>query len=171
MDKEVDRCVVERLLDAAVQAPSAMNSQSWAFGVIQGKDKLREFSTPARMMMLKKIDESPEMEKYRELLSDPNFNIFYDAPVLVIIYAKPTVGLLSVINCSLAAQNLMLAAKDGGLATCWIGFCADYFHQDEVKRELGVPLEFGVVAAIVVGYQSEEPPAREKNAPEILFWK
>ena len=53
--------------------------------------------------------------------SDPAFNIFYDAPALVIVYARPSTP-YAVGDCSMAAYTPMLTAHDSGLATCWIGF-------------------------------------------------
>ena len=47
-DTSVARETVEQLLAAAVQAPSAMNTQSWAFGVVQGREQVAAMaSAPA----------------------------------------------------------------------------------------------------------------------------
>jgi len=51
----------------------------------------------------------------------------HGAPLLIVISAdaqRPWI----VEDCALAAENLMLAAFDEGLGTCWIGFAQNYQH-------------------------------------------
>ncbi len=47
-DRPVERDVIEKLITLATQAPSAMNSQPWAFVVITDKNKLQEYSHPGQ---------------------------------------------------------------------------------------------------------------------------
>lgn len=56
----------------------------------------------------------------RVTLSDPELNIFYQAPVLLIVLAKSNEPQARM-NCCLAAHTLMLAAGEATLGTCWIG--------------------------------------------------
>jgi nitroreductase len=70
-----------------------------------------------------KLETSPAAlisHHFQEILATPNSDIFHHAPVLVIA-ADRTVP-CAVKDCSLAAENLMLAAHVAGLGTCWIGF-------------------------------------------------
>ncbi len=166
----VDRRTIEQLLQAAVQAPSAMNLQPWAFGVIQGTEKLQAYSEQAKSHLLSKREQFPWLSGYLPMLENPDYHLFYGAPALVIIYAKPT-GPQPQGDCCLAAENIMLAACDMGLATCWIGFANLYFNEDAVKSTLGVPADFKAVAQLIVGYAQGDIPAVEKNPPEILFWE
>jgi len=167
----VEKATLEQLIQAATLAPSAMNLQPWAFGVLQGTDALRELSARAKADLLAKLHLMPAIEHYRETLSNPDFCIFYNAPALVVIYAKSSTDFASG-DCCLAAENLMLAACDKGLGTCWIGFSLMYLNLPEVKAEFHVPAEYQVVSALIVGYPTDGPvPPKERNAPEILFWK
>jgi len=166
--ESVGREVVEKLIDAAIQAPSAMNSQNWAFGVIQGADKLKEYSDRTKKHLL--ACEYEWLAGYKEFLSNPDTNIFYNAPCMVVIYAGSSAPLADV-NCCLAAENLMLSARDMGLGTCWIGFTGLLLNQPDVKKEMGVPDDYTAVAPIIIGHPSEEMPQPPRNAPEILFWK
>ncbi len=166
----VDKQMIDELLNAAVQAPSAMNVQPWAFSVIQDNDLLKDLSTRAKTYLLNRLDETPLMEKYRGALSNPNFNIFYNASTLLTIYAKPD-GLRPVDDCSLAAQNIMLMARSLGLGTCWIGFAQTFLDVPEMKAELNVPSEYSIVAPLVIGHPSGDSKAIQKQKPEILFWK
>jgi nitroreductase len=165
-EKEVERPLLEKLLDAAVQAPSASNSQPWCFGVIKDFNRLKGYSDKAKSHVLSMLD--PNLEHYRAMLSNPDFNIFYNAKTLIVIYAKP-IGPHAEGDCCLAAQNLMLAAHDNGLGSCWIGFAVPLFNLPEIKAELKVPAEYVAVAPLIIGYPASKLLQMKKNKPEILF--
>ncbi len=168
--KKVDNTIIQELLQAAVQAPSAMNAQPWAFAIIQDNVLLKEYSDQAKRLLLTSINKTPELSKYKPLFENPDFNIFYNAQSLILIFAKNE-GLHSAEDCCLAAQNLMLTAHSLGLGTCWIGFARPYFNLPEVQTQLGIPSGYEVVAPIIIGYPQINPPAALKKDPEILFWK
>lgn len=173
-DKPVPREVLEQLLGAAVQAPSAMNAQTWAFGVLQGKDKLRDLGERARVTFLAELDRLGVTGDFRDRLADERFQPFYGADALLVIYST-TSDQFGAINCSLAAENVMLAAAELGLGTCWIGIAMTLLNEAEVKKEMGVPEDNAVVAPIIVGYPdpktAEATPAKEKNPPKVLYWQ
>jgi Nitroreductase len=168
--QKVARTDIEKLFSAAVQAPSASNSQPWGFAVIQDAALLNEYSDRSKRLLLSKMDEDPHLAKYRAMLANPAFNIFYNAGTLILIYAKPR-GAYSHGDCCLAAQNLMLAAHSLGLGTCWIGLAQPFLDTPEMKKELGVPTEYALVAPIIIGYPEGRVPRLTHDNPEILFWK
>ena len=167
-DQPVSQEMIKTLLQAAVQAPSASNSQPWAFGVIQDSVLLKQYSDRAKKYLLSIIDQQQPLAKYREMLTNDKFNIFYNANTLLVIYAKPE-GLHPQGDCCLAAQNLMLAAHAQGLGTCWIGFARTLLDLPELKKELGVPAEYTVEAPIIVGYPQGRIPQLSKDDPEVIF--
>jgi nitroreductase len=167
-ERGVAREVIEKLITLATQAPSAMNSQPWAFVVITDKSKLEEYSARAKELLLQTMDRHPLMEKYRGTLSKKSFNIFYNAPVLVAIYAKSE-GPAPEDDACLAAQNFMLAAHNEGLGTCWIGFSRDLLDSIEFKTELGIPGEYVAAAPMILGYPAADPPAVPRKDPEIYY--
>lgn len=168
--QKVERGQIEKLLHAAVQAPSASNSQPWAFAVVQRGEVLDDYSRRAKDYLLSALAEHPGMAKYRGMLANSDFNIFYKAGTLIVIYAKPG-ALHAHGDCCLAAQNLMLTAHSLGLGTCWIGFATAFLNKPEVKEELGVPAEYAAVAPIIVGYLQGRSPQLLRDEPEILVWK
>lgn len=168
--RPIDKAQVEKLIHAAIQAPSASNAQPWAFAVIQDGKLLKEYSARAKSQLLAGIDQQPGLAKYRGMLANPDFNIFYNAGTLIIIYAKPE-GLHPEGDCCLAAQNLMLTATDMGLGTCWIGFATVLMNQPAVKQELGVPADYTAVAPIIVGQPAGKIPQLGRDEPVILCWK
>lgn len=164
----VDREVITRLLQAAVHAPSALIAQPWAFVVIQDRSRLKTYSDRAKALLRDGEARDPGTRHFREILSSPDFNIFYDAGTLILICA--TSRLHAAEDCALAGENLMLAACSLGLATCPIGFARPFFNLPEVKAELGIPAELSPVLPIIVGYPREVSPATPREAPRILAW-
>jgi hypothetical protein len=70
---------------------------------------LSKVSQAAKEHMLATMLEDPHTDHFRSRLTDPNYQIFYNAPVLVLISAAEQ-GPWIVEDCALAAQNLMLCA-------------------------------------------------------------
>ena len=125
----VDETHVRALLQAAVQAPTAMRAEPWLFVVVQDRAALKRYSDVAKVTMLKDAqlyrdlhDPSltPKNGGFLKALGSPDFNIFYNAGTLILICCRSTNPFVTA-DCWLAAQNLMLAASAMGLGTCCIG--------------------------------------------------
>jgi len=166
-DETVDDAVLRELIEAAVQAPSAINQQPWTFVVVKDAERLAQISDKAKSHLLKASLGAPA-HPFREMLNDPDFDIFYRAPALVVIAAaEPTDW--AVEDCALAAENLMLAACAKDLGTCWIGFAQNWLATPEGKTELGIPAAFAPIAPIVVGHPRRAPPPVPRKSPDILW--
>lgn len=170
-DAPVARETLEALLQTAVLAPTGMNAQPWAFGVITGAERLREYSDRTKAYLLEQLDQLPMLERYRDYFANPQSNIFHGAPAVITVFAKPQ-GVSAESDCTMAAYNMMLAACAQGLGTCWIGFFVIMLHrQPELKRELGVPEDYRPVAVLAIGHPRAAMPPVQKAAPEIMFWQ
>jgi nitroreductase len=92
--------------------------------------------------------------------------MFYHAPALVMVLAKSDDAQARE-DCCLAAQTLMLAARDAALGTCWVGFSRPWLNLPEIKSELGIGSACHVVAPIVLGYPTSWPESHGRRPPEI----
>jgi nitroreductase len=73
-------------------------------------------------------------------------------------------------DCSLAAQNLMLAAHATGLGTCPMGFARPWLNLARTKRALAIPPDYTVVFPSSSGIQRATPPVARRE-PEIVLWR
>jgi nitroreductase len=164
----VDQATILRLIDAAVRAPSAVNQQPYFFTVVRDQDVLDRISRGAKAFMLARLEDSPYAEHFRMRLSEPNFQIFYHAPVLVLISANEQAPWI-VEDCALAAENLMLAAYAAGLGTCWIGFAQGFLDTPDGKAMLNLPAQSVPVAPIIVGHPRSPVPKVPRKAPHVRW--
>jgi nitroreductase len=100
------------------------------------------------------------------LIKAEDYNVFHRAPALVLILAKSSQP-QAFEDCSLAAQNLMLAARGEGLGTCCIGLARPWLNLPAIKRELGLREEHQVVLPIVLGYPKSWPESHGSHPAEI----
>jgi nitroreductase len=163
----VDDETLRQLIDAAVQAPSAVNQQPWSFCVIRDKALLARISNEAKAHMLR-TSPAALSHHFQEFLNDPKFDIFYRAPALIVI-SSVVESPWTVENCALAAENLMLAARAAGLGTCWIGFAQTWLGTPEGKAALNLPAKYVPVAPIIVGHPKSAPSAVPRKEPEIRW--
>jgi len=166
--QQVNRDTLQSLVDAAIQAPSAMNEQPWRFTIVTDRARLDRIAHSAKSFMRMIIAADPDSAPASALLHNEDFKIFYNAPALIVISA-PAQKHWTTENCALAAQNLMLAAHAEGLGSCWIGFAQSWLGTPEGKRALELPEEFTPVAPIIVGYPKSRVPAIPRSAASIQW--
>jgi len=164
----VDDATIQALIEAAVQAPSAVNQQPCSFCVVRDKAVLDKISREAKAHMLRSTPVGLMSHHFQQILNDPNFDIFYHAPALIVISTVADIP-WAVEDCSLAAENLMLAARAAGLGTCWIGFAQGWLGTPAGKALLKIPEAYKPVAPIIVGHPKSEPPAMPRRPPEIRW--
>ncbi|MBD3263423.1 nitroreductase family protein, partial [Candidatus Woesearchaeota archaeon] len=140
------------LLEAATRAPSAGNTQEWEFVTVrkrQAKEKLAEASFEQAY-----VAKAPVI-----IVSCANLDEIGRA------YGKRGRDLFSVQDSALATQNLMLAAHDMGLGTCWIGS----FDEKKVQDILVLPGHVRPLAIVLVGYpESGTRQLPRKRVSEVV---
>jgi nitroreductase len=164
----VDEPTLRQLIDAAIQAPSAVNEQPWVFTVVQDRNLLATISREAKAHMRRTSPVSAMSHHFQEVLTDPAFDIFYGAPALIVISA-PADSPWAVEDCALAAENLMLTARAAELGTCWIGFAQRWLATPSGRTMLGLPPELQPVAPIIVGHPTSPPPPIPRKTAEIRW--
>lgn len=167
--RTVDRSTVERLIDAAIQAPSAMNLQPWAFAVVLDPVRIEEYGKRAKSWLLANFVQTSFEPSARRMLEDRDL-LFYHAPAIILVLAKSS-ATQAIEDCCLAAENLMLAARADGVGTCWIGFARPWLNLPSVKAELGLRGDCHVVAPIVLGYPKAWPESHGRTPAEIQWLK
>jgi nitroreductase len=164
--------IVRELIKTGTYAPSAMNKQPWRFVVIKNKDTIAHLSDRAKKLWLDTVGESKDeaMAGIVNAMKTPGFNIFYNAPVLVLIFASPD-SYRPEYDCALAAENMMLAARSLGIGSCWIGFGMPLGADKSLLEEWKVPAGHRLMAPLIFGYPVKDiQTAPPRNEDVVLNW-
>ena len=164
--------IIESLLDAAIHAPTAMHQEAWSFAIIQDRNLLKQISDISKTFLAqaRQNPDSPFHAKSLDHFIDPDFDIFYNADTLIVIYGKTDSPFISA-DCWLAAENLMLTACDTGLGSCVIGLAVEALNGAEMRNILEIPNNLTAFAPIILGYPSAETPATSRKKAQIIFRK
>jgi nitroreductase len=165
LDKPVDEKKLKEVIDLATFAPSGGNRQPWTFTVVTDKGLMSRLNDRVKAIMKESQDEC-----FMGRASNPDYDVFYDAPALTVISADTRV-LTAMIDCQLAAENLFLAAHAKGLGTCYIGFVLLGRDDPEVRGLLRIPESHGLMAAAITGYPAVTPSAPQRNPAQIEWMR
>ncbi len=167
-DREMPLDLVREMIRETCLAPSAMNRQPWRFSIVSNREKIRLLSGESKRNLLSDLEADPSspLQRYGDMLRDPQFNVFYNAPCVVYICGSSGLGSLE-LDCSLAACYFMLAAAARNLGTCWVGLGA-HLRDPVLLKDLGISGDLKIVAPIILGYPKEIPEVPERNEPVIL---
>ena len=159
--EQVNDSELQSIMEAAIHAPNAMNQQKWHFTVIQDKAMLDKMESLARANML-----NSDIEFLAKRASSPDFDLFHQAPTVVLITADEKARFTE-IDCGAAAENIALAAKSLNIGSCPIALSEFIFASDksaEIKKELGIPEGYRHIICIALGYiEGDNPPTPPRN--------
>ena len=144
------------ILDAGRCAPCGGNSQSTHFIVIRNSKILAELAEIVQNAFAK-FEVTPDMYKSMKasvLASKKgNYVFHYNAPILIVTANKISYG-NSMADCSTAIENMMIAANDLDLGTCWINQL-HWLDNDPIVREymikLGLKDDETICASMILG--------------------
>jgi len=169
----IPRELIERLLEAAMWAPSGKNLQNWRFFVLTGNDRdwylahSQRSWNKHRDILEKKL--KPSLYQFTERF----FYTLGGAPVLIFAYSKPDPeenNQTMLGSVYMAVQNLLLAAEYEGLATCPMGSPLEV--KDAVDDYLGVAgTDLQLVCGITLGYPDHDPPAAPRQTEGRVVWR
>lgn len=173
--QEPSREVIEKLLDAAVQAPNHHETLPWRFVVLSGDARVRFGDAVAESVAANRPGLS---EEDREKVKADERRKPLRSPTLIVVVTRhdpavdghPTEDLEA---CAAATQNLLLAAHAEGLATVWRTGAGAY--SDAVKEHLGFGAEDEIVGIVYVGYPNQEfvatMPERKRSWQNVTEWR
>ena len=151
--REVADADVRALLNAAVIAPSAGNIQPWRFTVVrspEARERLagamhQRWAAAAPVIIVVSVDSRPCFARYGDRGEQ----------------------LYAIQDTAAAVENILLAAVDRGLASCWIGA----FDEAAVRDSLDIKAPVTPIAVLPIGY-SAESGSRPDRRPlsELVTW-
>jgi len=143
---EVEREVIEDMVDCARLAATARNDQPWEFVVV----------TEATMR--------------RQLAAKTDYGKFIAmAPACIVVFCRDTKYYLE--DGSAAVENILLAATEHGLGSCWVAGDKKPYAED-IRKELKVPEGYKLVALVPVGRSRDSSPrAVKRPLKEVLHWE
>ncbi len=174
----VPREVVERLLEAAMEAPSGKNRQNWKFIVVTGekRDQYLQYSQKAweKLKDILKVRLKPSLYDFTERF----FYTLGQAPVLIFCYAVKSPeekDLTSIGSVYMAVENLNLAAFAEGLGCCTMG--APLEMKEDVNQFLGVTdwkefqsQQLELLCLVTIGYPDHQPPKAPRQTEGRVTW-
>lgn len=165
--QEVGEDCIEDLIDAAVQAPSAMNAQPWAFTATTDRALLARIAAEVRRHLLDTAPPGSPLLRLMPGLLDERCDVFHGAPALVVLSATSNDPWADA-DCGMAAQNFMLAACARKLGSCCIGLARSWLALPASKQLLGIPAAHRPLLPIVVGHpQADAIASTPRRAPQI----
>ncbi|MCD6217299.1 nitroreductase [bacterium] len=164
----IDDVVLNRIMDAALWAPSALNSQNWIFHVLTGKnrDGFAKLLTPVFEEMKDTILEnygSEAVEVRRKLYTNAG-----GAPVIIVVYVENGAWNWDKIGPGMACMNILLAAESERLGSLFMG--APIYVKEKVNEFLGVQ-DAELLGAILLGYPDEEVAPKPRLDNRIIRLK
>jgi nitroreductase len=167
-DKDVPLDLLMEIIQDACLAPSGGNRQSWRFIVVNDRGTIGRLSQESRTNLVADLDNDSASwaKRYEAGLRNSEFNVFYNAPSLVIVCGDKRSHSVEV-DCALAASYFMLSAAARGLGTCWVDLGA-HIRDPKLLEEIGLTDDLAIVAPIIVGYPKAIPAIPPRNEPIIL---
>ncbi|KYC45655.1 MAG: nitroreductase A [Candidatus Methanofastidiosum methylothiophilum] len=146
IDKKISKDIIDKLLEAAMSAPSAGNQQPWHFVVIDDK---------------KILEEVPKVSLYAPMAKE--------AAAAIVICGDPSLEKYSgfwVQDCSAATQNILLAAHALGIGAVWSGIYPLEDRASGFRALLGIPEKIVPLSIVIMGYPEELPKPVTRFKPE-----
>lgn len=157
---------IRQIIAAALWAPRAMNNQSWRFTVVTDGELLDCISVRAKAWSRHAMAHMPRGDHFRDLMDDPQFHLFYQAPALIVVSTADE-SPWALEESAAAAQLMMLSATGLGLGSCWIGFAQGWLNSAEGLQTLNLPAASVIGAPVIVGHIRSAAPPQPRRRPMI----
>lgn len=154
-NKPVPQDIVQKICEAGTKAASGMNKQAAKIIVINNKE--------VRDLIVK---------KNAEIMERPGIDTFYGAQQIICV-----VGNTDVYTCvydgSLVLGNMMLAAEELGIGSCWIHRAKQFFEMPEGKEVLkraGLEGNYEGIGNLAIGYALGEKRPDPAISPDYISY-
>ena len=154
--KQIEDSALKAILECALSAPSACNTQPWHFTVIQNAQLIKYLNDTASAQL--RADENGYFKSFVENCSD----LLYGAPTLIIVSGSRD-GVNPQTDCAAAVQNMIICAQSLGLGTLWNGLINHAFKISKARAKARIPEGYDTYYGLAVGYaqQSFVPKSKE----------
>ena len=168
--KAVEPEKIKAVVEAGNMAAGTPMAGKVYFNVITNAEVLKGIVDGSKAVMGK--SGNPMLEK---ISANPNFNPIYGAPVAVVVSVTnatdPNSRSMAIQNAACAGENMLVAAADLGLASCYLMSPAMAFMLPEMRAAAKLPEEAEPVCVIVFGYSDDTAPhaAYPTNPENIVY--
>lgn len=146
--------LVGKVIDAGLAAASGMNKQSPII-ICLTNDEIKS-----------------RFKKTNAEICGVTTDTFYGAPVILIVLADKSCP-TRVYDGGLVMGNMMLAAHEMGLGSCWIHRARETFEMPEWQswlKELGVEGEYEGIGNLALGYlKGDYPPEKPRRENRVFY--
>jgi nitroreductase len=166
--KPVPSVALEQILKCGDAGPSGANNRAWRYVVVQDaafRRKLVERSMPIYKKWLEKMSDS--FKALRTEIDKTPDPIYYGAPVIVFVIGK---GYTADVDCPIACQNMMLAAKSLGIGSCWVHIGQLVTADPDVRQSLEIVEGEKVFGPIILGYPKDGFPEPGNKGALPVKW-
>lgn len=163
--RQINEADLNLIIEAGIYAPTAHNEQPWHFTVIQNPDLLSRINEKAKEIMAQS-----EVEWIQKLGSDPEYQLTYRAPTLIVISGQ-TEAMAWRVDCAAAIQNMLLAAESLNIGSVWLGLLRFFFQHEEELAALGIPEGYQPYYGVALGCKGEDrqQPAPTRNREVVNY--
>jgi nitroreductase len=159
-NKALPEDVLNSIMEAAQNAPTARNAQQLEFKVITNPALIQKLSDRA-MVAFQKEMATQTAPPPPPPPSTRRSQLFYSAPLLVLVVGPRDNSFIET-DAALAVQNIMLYAASINLGSCFIGMAKMLEKDPTILKELHIQDTQKIAAAVIVGYPAEKPAPKEK---------
>ena len=168
--KEVEPEKIRMIVEAGNMAAGTPMAGKVYFNVITNAEILKSIVDGSKSVMAK--SGNPMLEK---ISANPNFNPIYGAPVAVVVSATkasdPNSQSMAVQNAACAGENMLVAAAELGLGSCYLMSPTMAFMLPEMRAAAKLPEDAEPVNIIVFGYTEDTAPHADypENPENIIY--
>jgi nitroreductase len=178
---------LDKILEAARQAPSGENAQPWRFIIVKdeamrknmgaiagggsGRRFTAEFVTKKMQERFSNLqDEAKRQAAFQKLTSGQVSAFMADAPINIVVCGKKDVWDMPY-DTSAAIENILLMVTALGLGACWvIAPCIDIRDEERIKALLDIPEGYKAVSILSVGHPTRAHKPRPRlPVNELVF--